>query len=269
MMRTPVGDHSPAVRSELNPSRTITNLRDVLAMTTRFIVRDNRRGPEPCVIIESGRNRLHGAAAASLVDADTDLNPRHISDGTGLNGLTDGLELSPAALLRSDLKNGSALLGEIGKETAFGDRLGEGLLQPHRLVGEDGCRRDESMPKIRHADHYRVDVFASDKLLVVAIASDLGAIVVSLFDHRLRIGGANIVKIAHRDDAGDVFAAQNAGNLKRSGDASASNHADVDLVVGGKALSAAAENQRSRACGKHPAQETAPVHRIVHNHFSL
>ena len=50
---------------------------------------------------------------------------------------------------------------------------------------------------------------------------------------------------------------------------SASNHADIDFVVGGKALCAAAENQRSRACGKHSSQKAAPVYRIVHNHFSL
>ena len=269
MMRAPVGDHAPAVRRKLDPARTVADLFDVLTVAARLVVGNDGRGSEPGGVVEVRGNRLCLAAAAGAVKPDADLDSGDIADDPGLNGAAYAFELVPAALLRSDLEYGSLLLGEIDQKTAFLNRLGERFLQPDRLAGKNRRRSDKRMPEIRHADHDRVDVPAGDKLFVIAVAVDLRAVPVRLLDHRLRVLDADRIKVADRDDARDVPALEDTGNLERSGDAPESDHADVDLAVGGELLCAASEEDRSGAGGEHTAEKAASVHCNCHFANSL
>ena len=115
------------------------------------------------------------------------------------------------------------------------------------------------MPEIRHANHDSVNVFAGNKLFVVAVAGNLCAIVVFFLDKRLCILHADRIKICDRDNSRDVLALKYARDLKRRGDAPQTDDAYVDLVVGGKPANRTAKDERCRTGGKHACKKSPTI----------
>ena len=269
VVRTPVGDHAPAVRRELDPAWTRVYAVQVLRVAARLVVRHRRiRRAKPRLVVKVRRNRLRTPVAAGFVYAESDLDALDIADDAFAHGTADSLELPPRALMRADLHDGVVLLGKIREEAALLDRLRERLLQPDRLAGADGGSRDERVPEVRNRNHHRVDVLACADFLVVLVNANLravGIVFLYLVGHVFR---ALRVEIADGYETGDILASKNARHLKRVGNPSTADYGHVNLPVRAETVAASAEEHRSRARREHSADETAPVH-FVHSVFSF
>jgi hypothetical protein len=228
----PAGDHAEAVGVVAEPAGAVVDVGRVDAL---FGVGDERRGAEPAVVVELGRDGLGGLIGRGRVDGQTDLDGADTAEAAAADEFAGAAELLAGALLRTELED-AARFGDGGtEEHALGVRHRHGFLQVDIFAGEDGGERGLGVPVVGRADDDGVDVGTFQELTVVGhdvdARSGRALFAVEFLDEAAAAGGARGIDVAHGDVVGEA-GVEDVGHVVAEGDATAANLADADAVAG-------------------------------------
>ncbi len=165
-MRAPAGDHAPAVGLDLKPSRpVIADLRmDPVLRERRF-----RGGAEPKVIIEVFRDGHRPRIARALIQGKPGANCVQLSDPLIPGQLAGHEKIYGRALLRARLEYPVVPAHGLDDLAAFGDRIGQRLLQEDVFAGVGGGDGNRRVPMVGSDDEDPVDVLAAQQLAEIGI----------------------------------------------------------------------------------------------------